>query len=74
MEEQPVALAIDHAIAEQLGNQLDVGGLAAAGAGAGELEQGLLRTWLFLTVATLSMPFDFGHASWRTPSSSRPRA
>ncbi len=30
-----------HAVAEQLGQQLDVGRFAAAGAGAGELEQGL---------------------------------
>ncbi len=28
-----------HPVAEHLGGQLDVGGLAAAGAGAGELEQ-----------------------------------
>ena len=33
----------DHAITEQLGNELDVGSLAAACAGAGELEQGLLE-------------------------------
>ena len=43
MEEQPVALAIIHAVAEQLGDQLDIGGLAAARAGAGELEQRLLE-------------------------------
>ena len=31
----------DHPVAEQLGRKLHVGGLAAAGAGAGELKQGL---------------------------------
>ena len=41
IEEQPVALAIYILIAEQLGNQLGIGRLAAARAGAGELEQRL---------------------------------
>ena len=33
----------DHAVAEELGDQLDIRSLAAASAGAGELEQGLLE-------------------------------
>ena len=43
MEEQPVALAMIHSVAEQLGNQLGVRSFAAACAGAGELKQGLLE-------------------------------
>ena len=31
----------DHSVTEQLGHQLDIGGFAAAGTGAGELKQGL---------------------------------
>ncbi len=38
-----------HLVAEELGDQLDIRGLAAAGAGAGELEQGLAN-WLPLRV------------------------
>ena len=43
MEEQPVALEMIHAVAEELGDQTRVAGLGAAGAGAGELKQRLLE-------------------------------
>ena len=67
MEEQPVALAISMLFAEQLGEQLDVGGFAAAGAGAGELKQGLLELGTLDGVA--------GHvrlvARWQTLASAK---
>ena len=44
-----MALAISSAVAEELGEQLDVGRLAAAGAGAGELEQRLAGAGVPLT-------------------------
>ena len=55
MEEQPVALADDHAVAEQLRQQLDVGRFAAAGAGAGELEQRLHAVAAGASCVTLSL-------------------
>ncbi len=40
MEEQPGSIGDHHAVAEEMGNHIDVRGLAAACAGTGEFEVG----------------------------------
>ena len=57
-----------HALAEQLGDQAGVGGLGAAGAGAGELEQGLFElAALHLACGELGLVGRPGSRSNRTP-------
>ncbi len=61
-----MALAIDHAITEQLGHQLDIGGLAAARASAGELEEGL-QSLAVLDGGHILDALDFGHGHGELP-------
>ena len=46
MEEHPVALAMIRALAEELRNQLQIGGFTTSRAGAGEFKQRLLHLLL----------------------------
>ena len=58
----------DDTVAEQLGEQLDIGRLAAAGAGAGELEQRLQKLGVLYRFQADLRAIDFGQASGSNPT------
>ena len=63
----------DRAVAEELGEQLDVGRLAAAGAGAGEFEERIEELGALHLVELEGRAVGRGEASGRTRNSAAPR-
>ena len=63
----PGGVGDDHAVAEQLGDELDVGRLAAAGTGTGELEQRLERLGTLHRVVRQDVAVDLGKRQEELP-------
>ena len=63
----PGGVRDDHAVAEQLGDELDVRGLATAGAGARELEQRLQRLGALHRIVRQGVAVDLGKRQEEVP-------